>query len=374
VTERAPTPPSQRIELIDILRGFALFGVLLVNMQYFASPPYTVFLESSAAELPDWLGLWFVRLFAESKFYPLFSFLFGYGMAMQMRNAQLREQPFAGLYAWRLFLLLLIGGYHSLLWSGDILATYALLGLVLLPFRERSDAALITFAVACLFGASAALALIQLGVLPAALSEQARGVFERIESGDRQAIRQALRAMSMFCFGLCAGRRQLLTGGWASSRRVQRLMLWGWIVGFPGNLAYLVMRENAVEAELTWAWIGAITLLAWSGPLLAAGYAATLVKLFDIPRWRRRLAALAPVGRTALTNYVLQTLVCKALMSGHVLGHFAPIRPPLGVLLSVVIFAAQIGVSRYWLRRYRFGPLEWLWRSLTYARRQPFRA
>lgn len=374
MTERAPTPPSERIELIDVLRGFALFGVLLVNMQYFATPHYTVFLQSAVAGASDWWSFWFVRLFAESKFYPLFSFLFGYGMAMQMRNARLRDQPFAGLYAWRLFLLLLIGGYHGLLWSGDILATYAMLGLILLPFRERSDSALVTFAVVCLFAASIALSLLRLGALPDAWLEPTRAAFERLSSGDRQAIRQALRAMSMISFGLCAGRRQLLTHRLGGARRIGRLIAWGWIVGLPGNLAYLVLREQAGSDELSWTWITAITVLAWSGPLLAAGYAATLMRAFDAPRWRRRLVILAPVGRTALTNYVLQTIVCKALMSSHALGHFGPVRPPLGLFLTVLVFALQVAASHWWLQRFRFGPLEWLWRSLTYARRQPLRA
>jgi uncharacterized protein len=372
VTERAPTSPSQRIELIDALRGFALFGVLLVNMQYFSNPPYATFLQSTSAGRPDWLAFWFVRLFAESKFYPLFSFLFGYGMAMQMRSARLREQPFAGLYAWRLFLLLLIGGYHSLLWSGDILATYAILGLILLPFRERSDAVLIGFAVVCLFAMSAALSLAQLGLLPTALGS-AGARFEEIDSGDRQAIRQALRAMSMLCFGLCAGRRELLTRAPLDTPRLRRLIAWGWIVGLPGNFAYLVLREGSGDSELSWRWISAITMLAWSGPLLALGYAATFLKLFGVARWRRRLAFLAPVGRAALTNYVLQTIACQALMSGWGLGYFGPVRPPLGVSLCLLVFAAQIASSHWWLRRFRFGPLEWLWRSLTYARRQPLR-
>lgn len=357
-----------------MLRGFALFGVLLMNMQYFVSPSYESILQSDAATTGDWLGFWFVRMFAESKFYPMFSFLFGYGMAIQIQNAQERQTAFLPPYVWRLTILLLIGAYHSLyLWSGDILATYALLGYVLLLFHKRSDATLLSASLVCLFAVSGVLSLVQSGWLPADWTQALRGAFAEVGEGERRPYRQAIRVMSMLLIGLLAGRRRVLTDGIKNSARVVQVCVWGWTAGLAGNLVYVWLYHRVDPNVLSWSWIAALTMLAWSGPVLAAAYAATLIWLTRAPRWRAILSPLSFVGKAALTNYLLQTVICQALLSGPMLGRFGPVHPPMGLMLTVVVFAFQIATSRWWLRRYRFGPMEWLWRSMTYGRLQPMR-
>jgi uncharacterized protein len=371
-TAPAPTPPQERIELLDVLRGFALFGVLLMNMQYFVSPSYQSILHSDAATGLDWLCFWFVRMFAESKFYPLFSFLFGYGMAIQIQNAESRGTRFVPLYIWRLTILLLIGAIHSLyFWSGDILATYALLGFVLLLFRNRSDATLLFASLVCLFAVSGAQSAIVSGWLPADWARVLRGAFDEFGEGDQRAVRQAIRVMSMFLIGLLAGRRRILTEGIQDASRVTRVCVWGWTAGLAGNLIYVWLSHRADPNVLSWSRIAAVSMLAWSGPLLAAAYVATLVRLSAVARWRSLLSPLAFVGKMALTNYLLQTVICQALLGGSMLGRFGPVHPPMGLLLTVVVFAFQIAASQWWLSRYRFGPMEWLWRTLTYGRMQP---
>jgi len=371
----APTPPQERIELLDVLRGFALFGVLLMNMQYFVSPSYLSILQSDTATEMDWLSFWFVRMFAESKFYPLFSFLFGYGMAIQIQNAQARGTRFLPLYIWRLTILLLIGAFHSLyFWSGDILATYALLGFVLLMFHKQSDSTLLVASLVCMFAVSGVLTAIQSGWLPADWTRALRSAFDGVAEGDQMAFRQAIRVMSMFLIGLLAGRRRVLTDGIQDSSRVTRVCLWGWTTGLLGNLVYVWLSDRTDPSVLSWSRIAALSTLAWSGPVLAAAYVATLVWLSKFPRWRSFLFPLSFVGKMALTNYLLQTVICQALLSGSMLGRFGPVHPPMGLLLTVVVFAFQIVLSRWWLARYRFGPMEWLWRTLTYGRLQPMRS
>lgn len=375
VTERAPTAPRERIEIIDVLRGFALFGVLVMNMQYFVHPSYETLLHSDGSGAADWLGYWCVRLLAESKFYPLFSFLFGYGMAMQIQSAAARGAPFAALYVWRLLILLLIGAYHSLyLWSGDILATYALLGFVLLGFRNASDRVLLAAGFGFLFAAPAILGscllAVQAGAIPTEWANAIGRGFEGADWGDRHAARQALRVMAMFFFGLWGGRRSLLT----KVAQPKTAVVYALGLGLAGNVAYVFLREHADGRTLTWTWVAAIGTLAWAGPLLAAGYAGGVLELARHPKWRGRLRPLAPVGRTALTNYLLQTLICQPLMGPALLGRFGPVHPPLGILATLAVFGLQVIASNWWLRRFRFGPVEWLWRSLTYGRVQPLRA
>ncbi len=370
----APTPPQDRIVFLDVLRGFALFGVLLMNMQYFVSPSYASILQSDAATPSDWLGFWFVRIFAESKFYPLFSFLFGYGMAIQIQNAQARHARFAPLYIWRLTILLLIGAIHSIyFWSGDILATYALLGFILLFFHQRTDATLLAASLLCLFAASGVLSVIQTGWLPVDWTQALRSRFDASGEGDRLAYQQGIRVMSMFLIGLLAGRRHLLTEGIRDSSRVDRVCVWGWITGLAGNLIYAWLCHRVDPNVLSWSRIAALWMLAWSGPVLAAAYVATLIRLTRNPRGRTFLSPLSSVGKMALTNYLLQTLICQMLLSEPMLGRFGPVHPPMGLLLTVVVFAFQIATSQWWLLRYRFGPMEWLWRTLTYGHLQPMR-
>lgn len=373
----AATPPGERIEILDVIRGFALVGVLLVNMQYFVEPSYAQVLRDEGWGLPDRLGLGFVDLLALSKFYPIFSFLFGYGAALQMGSAVARGTGFAGLYAWRMTLLLLIGAHHAIyVWNGDILATYALLGYALLLFRKASDRTLLATSAGLVLAATAVLAGLRLALDAGLLAPDAAAEIERRFAASaepwRRVGRQTLLVMGMFLLGFWAGRRGLFSDAPpAHPGRLRRLVALALGIGLAGNLAYVALEMRVDPAALTWSWVAAVTLLAVCGPLLGAGYVGGLVLLFPRPGWRRRLSPLAAVGRTALTNYLLQSLVCLALVGQH--GPLSPLHPPAGVALTFAIFAVQVALSRWWLRRYRFGPVEWLWRSATYARWQPLR-
>lgn len=427
-----PTPitAAERIEVVDILRGFALFGVLAVNMLFFANPFLLYFLD-----LHPWPGLidrgaeWFINLFCAGKFYSLFSLLFGFGMAVQMERVEARGGRFVRLYARRLVVLLLIGFCHVVfLWNGDILIHYALLGFVLLAFRKRKPATLIAWAIPCLLVVILIIAgfigLARLGedlaetptTVPATLpasapatapttaamsqpdEDEMAGMNEWIEASRRAygegSYRQALAfrireypfalvftvlfmyggILGMFLIGLYATRRGVLHNVAAHRPFVRRIAIWGLALGLPGNLIAVIGAEFISPTDPTWAALILVAGSAVGAPALCLFYAAGLVLLSQKTVWRRRLQPLGAVGRMALTNYLMQSLICTLVFNGYGLGLYGQIGPGLGLLMTLVIYAAQIPLSNWWLHRFRFGPLEWAWRSLTYEKPQPMRS
>jgi uncharacterized protein len=406
-----PVLPTERLVVLDILRGFALFGILAVNMAYFSTPIYSILagLEPWDSAL-DNAVTWLIRFVFESKFYMLFSFLFGLGLSIQMARAAARGTRFVPFYVRRLLILLVIGLAHALLiWIGDILTTYALLGFPLLLFRRRGPAAL-------LIGAGILLAVpLLFSVLPAALLELSRLSPEARVEIDRSVAdsatfyaRQAEQAqrvyatgsfaaitaqraqdlaffypiyllfvsptiLAMFLLGLYAGKRGIFQESAAHRPLLRRVLVWGLSIGLAGNLIYATISDLSSRALPT--LLSAVAAVAGgiSAPALCLGYIAAITLLVQRAGWRPRLTLLAPVGRMALSNYLLQSLVCTTLFYGYGFGLFGQVGPAPGLLLTIVIYTLQIPLSHWWLRRFQFGPVEWLWRTLSYGRPQPFR-
>ena len=374
----APTSPGERIEIIDVLRGFALFGILLENVQFFVRPSYGTLFATQGAGGIDRLGIWLVDFISVGKFYPIFSLLFAYGIARQMASADARGDRFLPFISWRLLLLMLIGLYHqTFLWSGDILATYALLGFVLLPFRNASDRLLVALGALCLLAWPLLHALVlgglDLGVFTTAAAERIDALFAEFMDAERPVARQTLRILAMLFLGFTAGRRNLFGSASLGMRDLGRTAKICLVTGALANALYLAYRTRLDPAVLSWGWVFAVTLFTVATPVLAAGYVATLVEISSRPRWRRRLSPLAMVGRMSLTNYLMQTLCLLAIVAVYRRLEFGPIWPPGGIAIGIGLFAAQIAASRWWLRRYRFGPAEWVWRSMAYGSLLPMR-
>ncbi len=381
-----PIPPAERIEVVDILRGFALFGILLVNMQGYGWPIYLAGLQEWP-RFVDRLADWAIRFFAEGKFYPLFSFLFGFGLTIQMARAEAHGARFVPLYVRRLVVLLIIGAAHALLlWVGDILVTYALLGFFLMVFRNRSQKTLIVWIVLSL-------------LMSILLNEQS---FAQVDAMDRlraqrtiqvyahgtfadmvhQRIRDlrfvyaiepffAPHVFALFLLGLYAGRRGILQDIPSHLPFVRRLWPWALGIGLVGNVLFVIAREHPDQSgSLLPEFVGPAALMV-GGPALTAFYMSAIMLLVQKEAWGKRLAPLAAVGRMALSNYLLQSLVCTTIFYSYGLGLYGKVGPAPGVALTVAIYLVQIPLSVWWLRRFRFGPLEWLWRSLTYWRPQP---
>ncbi len=321
-------PPSgrPRIAALDVVRGFALCGILLANVQPIAGTGDIV-VQGSPTTGEAWLGL-----LVEQRFFPIFSLLFGIGFSLLLNSATDRAAHPRILLLRRLLVLLVIGlAHHVLLWQGDILAVYAVVGLlVLLPSTW-----LPRWAVAGLAAVLVTTALIVAGgpfalvpglfLLGSALTRY--GVIERIE--------QSTRGPAVLGLILAAGAAPAL---------------W-WQAG------------EARDFGLS---------MAVAGLLLAGVYVCALLVLLRTPLRPVLRAVFAPLGRMALTNYLTATIL--VLAAGHVLGGPPDSWSPTRVLLiAAAILTAQWLWSTLWLRRYRQGPLEWIWRWATWAHRPPLR-
>jgi uncharacterized protein len=407
-----PTAPHERIEILDILRGLAILGILLVNMLFFAHPLYLLLIDPAPWANPlDQAASLLIAFFAQGKFLTLFSLLFGLGLAIQLQRSQEKGQSAVPLYLRRLLALLLIGLAHAFLfWWGDILVYYALLGFVLLLFRNTAPRRLLRWAVAflaiplVLTAGSVALfelarttpeGAAQIETAMAASQAQFRAAYEQAmavySGGDFLAMIPQRMAdwafatsamlsggmlflvLAMFLVGLYIGKRQLLHNAVEQLPLFRRVFAWGIVIGVIGNLLYVMLAHGAGALELTWGTLAGLAGLFIGAPALSLAYATGLIMLAQNATWHRLLAPLGAVGRTALSNYLLQTLICTTIFHGYGLGLYGQIGPAAGLALTFAIFGLQIPLSNWWVKRFRFGPFEWLWRSLTYGRMQPLR-
>ncbi len=404
----SPIAGDERIEAVDALRGFCLLGILMVNMALFAGPLQALLLaEPWWPARHDRMATFAIRALAEGKFYALFSMLFGFGMAIQMQRARARGRRFVGVYLRRLLVLLAIGLLHGLLlWYGDILALYALMGFILLLFsRVSTRVNLIIAGVAYVVPTVLYVGLTGLIGLAQLSPQGAQKINTAFTAAAEETEAQALAAvpayaegswaaifdqrlidlqstlgftlwlsptiLALFLLGLCVGRIGILHDPARYDRLLRWLAGWGLLLGLLLNTGMAWIAEVSDPMMLGPLGVARQLLYTVGMPLLSFGYAALIVRLMQQPAWQRRLSPMAAAGRMALTNYLGQTIICTTLFYSYGLGLFGKVGPAFGLLLVIAIYAAQLALSTWWLRRFRFGPLEWLWRSLTYARPQP---
>ncbi len=396
-----PTADTERIQLLDQLRGLALFGILLVNMIFMAQPVIAVLRDQVPVSDLDRAARAFIDLFAQAKFISMFSLLFGMGFYILGQRFESRERPFKRVAVRRYLALLLFGVAHgTLLWPGDILCTYALLAFLLLPFRRRAPKTVLIW-IAAIGGLL--VVMMTVGMIVASMSgDGAAGPREAQEVADRIAQAQAayssssfievtaqrakdfLRLLlvdigaspliiSMFLWGLYLGKKGWLADPDAHARQLRALLVAGLAVGVPTALFHTVhgLRSDELPVSAMTALDGMATLVA--GMALALAYASGIALLSRAARWRSRLDFLAPVGRMALSNYLAQSLISSLIFYGYGLGLIGQVSYAIGLLISVAVFVVQIFVSRWWFQHFRFGPLEWLWRAATYLTLPPMR-
>ncbi len=410
-TSISPVLPSQRFQIIDILRGFAIFGILLVNMEFFNNSFYAMVIgEYSIHSTLDQISRWVIAFFGEGKFYSTFSFLFGLGMALQYVRAQENGQRFVPFYLRRMFVLLLIGLVHAyLFWVGDILILYSVLGTVLLIFfRNRRPKTLliwtIIFLIVPILLNAVLLGLTTLGRMTPDGAAMVEDVFAEqmhtMTAADTQAdlvyamgtfvdiTQQRIEDMkyvfttwpfmgfnvfAMFVLGLYAGKRKLYDNLPETVTLWRKVWIWGLIIGVIGNLIYVWFSQGANRSMSSPQLLISLTGQTFGAPALALFYMTSLALLFQREKWQPRLMPFSYVGRLALTNYLLQTLICTTLFYGYGFGLYGRIGILGGILLTILIYALQFFFSKWWLNRFRFGPLEWLWRSGTYLKLQPMK-
>lgn len=388
----AATDSNERIEMLDALRGLALFGILLANILYWSGWVFMTPEQQQAfagADTTAWQYR-FHHLLIDGKFYTIFSLLFGAGFALQLGRLSARGADGMRIYRRRVLVLLAIGIAHSLLiWDGDILTLYALLGLLLPLFYRWSErrlliaAALLIFVMPFLgiwlfaqlgwaphqnlYGLADAITR-SFGVDPAL--DKVLEWFQRNNwrgwaawQGSGTVYSWGLRieswripkVLGIMLIGLVVGRR-LVTGGILDNRRLLLSVFWaGLAIGLPGSLAYALIPRSGQDS---WpSLIGTVPL--------ALAYAAGFVLVW--PRAHRLQRHLAPVGRMALTNYLTHSLLGLIFFYGIGFGLAGEFQPLQFYAVAVMIFAVQIVFSRWWLDHHEQGPMEALWRRATYA-------
>lgn len=406
-TANAATQTQPRIQSIDVLRGFALLGILLMNGQAFSMPLAAYFHPFAYGGSDPWnlavQGL--VHLIADQKFMALFSLLFGASVLLIIDGRKAKGLRAGRFHYARNFWLLLIGLAHGvLIWSGDILIIYAACSFLLYVFRNLRARWNLVLGLLC-FLAPTMLYLALDESLLASVKDlpdfwHARG--QSLEASlkiyrggyaDQLAHRLSdhessgsiypkivfalalidipFRAIGMMLVGMALFRTGVLSGK-KSPRFYQRWMYWGLGVGF--GLAGLGLYLNySHDWSPSWALGRGRLLNLWAVPPVAMGYIGLVMCWCNSKRATKLRAALAQVGRMALTNYILQSVLCTFVFYGFGLGLFGSVNRCQLLGITGGIWVLLIAFSGFWLKRFRYGPLEWLWRSLTYLKIQPLR-
>lgn len=394
-----PVASGDRIISLDVLRGFAVLGILVMNIQSFAMPSAaytnpTAYGDLTGVNLLTWAAS---HLLVDQKFMTLFSFLFGAGICLFAERAEARSGRSAGLHYRRMFWLLLIGLAHGyLLWSGDVLVTYAVCGCLVFLLRNRPPRTLLAAGLA-VFSVASVLSL-GFGLVAPALSEQETAEIAAAWAPAAAEIEAQLRAYrggwlaqqgqrvpdtvmmqtavlpflmlwraaGVMLLGMALYRWRILDAT-RSDAFHRRLALIGFGAGVPVVAAGIWWHFDG-----GWSWERSFFLGSqfnyWGSLAMALGYVG-LVMLAIRRRWFPALQArLAAAGRMAFTNYLAQTILCTTIFYGHGLGLFGSVARWQMLLVVFGVWVLELWWSPLVLRRYRYGPVEWGWRTLTYGR------
>ncbi len=407
----APVAANERIETMDVLRGFALLGILLMNIEAFVGP----MMDALTGVNPRFTGAdrWVdaaIYVLVQGKFITLFSLLFGMGFAVMLERAHARGGSGGWLYVRRMLALLGIGLVHALLiWSGDILLTYALLGFVLLLFFRRTPVsrlpkwgvalALLPVLLTWLWAASITLAqqdpqaaaemqkaMSAQGSEMSAMAEAQRLAYGSGTYAEAVSQRAADTGMmlgflvffgplvlGMFLFGSWFVRSGVMRDPGAHLPLFRRLLTLGFALGLPLMLWSTWTHPTMSFSEVSIGSAAAQSAAHAANILMCLGYFAGIVLLMQQPTWAQRLRWMAPAGRMALTNYLMQSVICTFVFYGYGLGYFERLPRAWQPLFVLAVFALQVVASRWWLSKFRYGPAEWVWRWLTYLQRPSMR-
>lgn len=393
----APSKSTDRILDIDILRGFALFGVILVNIFYFQVPAayfstyYEQFSDSLNREVYE-----MVNWFFTGKFYPIFSFLFGLGFSIQFLSARRKDiNPYTFL-ARRLTFLLLFGLAHIIfVWEEDILLIYALFGFVLLMLIESSPRFILGAAV-LLYFASPVYHIIDhfFRIQPDTpvsfdlinaykefyvtasywqILQERLSIYVQKYNQPEELI-SMLNRLAFFLMGLYAGKKNYIATFRERSGEWLRFLIISFIIfsiGFLADKVWLKDLETAPNSALLLSMEEIVNSI--SGLFQVLVYIVGFLLLLRLDRIRPLLVPLASIGRTALTVYLTHTIVFSFLFYSFGLKLYASLTPFHLLVTATVLFVVDVLISVLWLKYFHYGPLEWIWRSLTYHKLLPLR-
>ncbi|MDM5332483.1 DUF418 domain-containing protein [Ureibacillus composti] len=382
-----PTTLNERIESIDILRGFSLLGILLVNMFAFYLPmPHILDLNSWFSEAKDIIWQQTLDIYVQSSFYPLFSMLFGYGLAMQYLKSKRTGSSFYKFAPKRLIILLVLGFLHAIfIWWGDILATYAFCGfflLMLIRLRSRwllSIAIGINFVMHFLFififlksgmaNMEVDSSFVDIEMINSAITAYGVGSW-----GD--ALMQRLKdlsvqmSFSMWITSLFTILPYMLIGAAAAKlrliERAKELKKWWITLGIICIFAGLVIKS--APYNMTRSYLLDYLKVYIGGPVLSVGYVALIVLLCMIPWLLKLLRPIGKAGRMSLTLYIMQSIICTLLFYNFGFGLYGEVDVQMGVLIAIALYVIQVIFAELYFMKYKQGPLELAVKKITYRK------
>lgn len=392
----APVAPQERLLTLDVLRGFALLGVLIANVFWLYSTRQ--FEHPAEPSIVDRVAVGLESFLVQGKAQTLLTFLFGFGFAAQLLRAEARNEPVMGIYVRRLLVLFAIGSLHVMLWWGDVTWHYGLTGFALLMFLGASNRTRLMWAAFLIFVPSTVLWGIpavrdhffdrhafEQHVKPFLAAVHGKSFWPVVPAHVRFALAYLAPSVlsyfpwlvGQFLIGYVAGTQRWFDDDGRHHLRLFRRMLGYGFACAIGNAAVAIRihfglqgaRQLGVAANVAIATLSQVGMLG-----LTAVYVSTVVLLMQRRGWRRAARLIAPVGRMPLTTYVSQSLVCTFLFYGWGVGWAGHVLAAQCIALALLIFAIQVLACHAWLRWFRFGPLEWVWRTLVYMHRQPMRA
>lgn len=380
---------QQRITLIDSLRGFALLGIFLVNIGFFTTSLQTISLNVNLwpggyNDILDMLK----SILIDSKFILIFSFLFGLGMILLQESCEARGLNFNRVYVRRMSALLMIGIIHgTLVWFGDILTHYAILGFLLLLFKRRKAKTLLVWSLALLlivpvlfFIGSMASTGDSQAFTPLSgeeihqfgLSYQARdaAIYGAGDAG--QIFGQRLndyissffnmiifypQILGLFLLGMYFGKRRFLHEVAEHRKLFKR---WAWLGGIVGIALQALMTLTELPS-----WMEAVALFI-GAPMLSLAYISIFTLIYQNKRWQKGLQLFSYPGKMAFTNYLLQSVICGFIFYSYGLGLYGTVDIGTQMLIALALFGVQVIFSAVWLRLFPIGPFEYVWRLFSY--------
>jgi len=384
-----PTTLGNRIEALDMLRGFALLGIFIANMLVFHSPymymdPYTWFSTPGDMAIFKWIDI-----FVEASFYPIFAMLFGYGLNMQYEKSIANKMSFAPVMARRMGVLLGFGLLHALfIWMGDILFTYALMGFMMIAFVRIPKKWMLPLATffyivpsAIIYGFTYFLNKLD----PNAMMEG---------YADIHQIERSLEAYAYGSYGEIFSFRlsEWLTYGLTASLLGIFVVLPLIMIGAGLSKWKVIERAGELKVVITIVTVVSLAAGIWmkaaphiggpspdalilqtqfGGPVLAIGYIGLLLLLYQLPLVRTILRPISKAGRMSLTTYITQSIVGTLIFYAYGFGMYGKVDLATGVGIAVGVFLIQVLFAELWLSKFRMGPLEWLWRKGTYGKKLP---
>ncbi|KYG30556.1 DUF418 domain-containing protein [Alkalihalobacillus trypoxylicola] len=374
---------QQRIQLIDVIRGLCLFGILLSNLLIFQ---YGMFgkdeLDLFSVGTLDWIGYYFLKIFVEGSFMPIFAFLFGYGMVMmRQRSLENNQKPKRKLLRRFLFLMILGFLHATYIWDGDILLTYGMLGIILLVFVARKSKTILVWTIILLMIATATgygtqdtesvdkqgieqyisltTEVKTLGSYTDILEHRQEADPFKIMGIPPEALLVALILMPfvtapLFLFGMYAAKKE-----WFKKPDEQMKLYRASLIMIPVAICFKSIYFILPDIH----WLGMLSAL--GANLLAMGYILFIAFIYQKMKYFPLFKGAANVGKLSLTNYLMQSVICTFIFYGYGLGLYGQLGVVYGIILGILVFSVQIVLSHYYLKKWKYGPFEYVLRCVT---------